>query len=273
VSVRDAHIMLTNDNESLLATDRPGVVGVIKPTEGDYVEKGDLLVELRSEEAQAQLAVARQEAATDVNERFARAQLRVSQAELDKALSANRKYPNAVSQVELDRLEFTRDRADLQIEQAIQERQVATLRVAEAQARVDASEIRAPFSGYVTEVHKSVGEAVRQGDPLIQLRSTDRVKIEGEVSVAQSWRLKRGLTVEVQSVQPDSGYDSQWYRGTLKFVDVAVNPVDGMVRVWAEVENPNNELRAGMLARMRIVLPEGAPPAPPDGPPPGKPTI
>jgi RND family efflux transporter MFP subunit len=273
VPVFDAQILLTKGHESLLATDRPGVIGLVKPTEGDHVEKGDLLVELRAEEAKAQLAVARQEASTDVNERFARAQLDVSQAELDKALSANRKYPNAVSQVELDRLEFTRDRADLQIEQAIQEREVATLRVGEALARVDASEIRAPFSGYVTRVLKNVGEAVRQGDPLIQLRNTSRVKVEGYVSVAQAQRLKRGLPVEVHLDSPEALYEPKPHKGTLHFVDVAVDPVNGRVRVWAEVENPDNELRAGLTARMYIELPEGTPPAPADQPPPGKPTI
>jgi RND family efflux transporter MFP subunit len=271
VPVYDAQISLLR--ESLLATDRPGVIATVVPTEGDYVEEGDLLVSLRAEEAQALLDVAKQEASTNVNKRFAEAQLRVSQAELDKALIANRKYPDAVSQVELDRLEFTRDRADLQIEQAIHEEDVADLRVNEAQARVDASEIRAPFSGVVTRVLKQVGEAVRQGDPLIQIRNTERVKVEGFVSVAQSRRLKRGLPVEVHLDSPEALYEPEPHSGSLHFIDVAVDPVNEKIRVWAEVENPNNDLPAGLRARMHIELPVGAPPAPADEPPPGKPTI
>jgi RND family efflux transporter MFP subunit len=270
VRVHEPRILLRR--ESLLATDRPGVIATVVPTEGDYVEEGDLLVSLRAEEAQALLEVAKQEASTNVNKRFAEAQLRVSQAELDKALIANRKYPDAVSQVELDRLEFTRDRAELQIEQAIHEEELADLRVHEAQARVEASEIRAPFSGFVTEVEKSVGEAVRQGDPLLRICRTDVVKVEGYVSVAQAGRLKRGMPVEV-FLDSAEVYEPDPHRGTLHSVDVKVDPVNQLVRVWAEVPNPNNVLRAGLFARMYIELPEGAPPAPADEPPPGKPTI
>jgi hypothetical protein len=39
------------------------------------------------------------------------------------------------------------------------------------------------------------------------------------------------------------------------FVDVSAQPVTGQVRVWAEVVNRDNILRAGLNARMAIYPP------------------
>jgi hypothetical protein len=49
------------------------------------------------------------------------------------------------------------------------------------------------------------------------------------------------------------------FYGKIVFVDVSAQPVTGQVRVWAEVENRDNILRAGLNARMAI-NPQGARP-------------
>ena len=46
----------------------------------------------------------------------------------------------------------------------------------EAQAQLDTFSIRAPFAGVVTRVHRGKGEAVRQGDQVLELVSTQRVR-------------------------------------------------------------------------------------------------
>jgi hypothetical protein len=44
--------------------------------------------------------------------------------------------------------------------------------------------------------------------------------------------------------------------GTLMFVDRRVNTADNKVRIWAEVRNPPDWLRAGLQAEMEIVVAE-----------------
>ncbi|WP_166829241.1 efflux RND transporter periplasmic adaptor subunit [Thalassoroseus pseudoceratinae] len=256
IRIEEAWIRLQTKFEASLAADQPGVLAVVVPEEGQLVEKGELLVELRAEILKAALAVAQEEASSDVNLRFAQAQLKVSQAELDKAEDANRRVIGTVPLVELDRLRFTRDRAMLQIEQAEHEQVLNNLRVKEAKARVEALQIRAPFTGVVTEVTKSVGEAVAQGDPILQLVNTKAVQVGGTVSLAESRRIKPGYEVLVRLQSNQSDEEAEWHKGELKFVDEKAGNIRGRVRVWAEVPNPDKDLLPGLMGTMKITIPE-----------------
>jgi multidrug efflux pump subunit AcrA (membrane-fusion protein) len=103
-------------------------------------------------------------------------------------------------------------------------------------------------------VFKSKGEAVRQGDPIIELSSTKRVRVEGYVNVKDIWNVKRGNRVMVKLDVEDMELEveKEVFYGKIVFVDVSAQPVTGQVRVWAEVENRDNILRAGLNARMAI---------------------
>ncbi len=256
VRIDEAWIRLETKSEASLAADQPGVLAVVAPEEGKSVKKGDLLVELRAEILKAALAIAQKEADTDVNLRFAEAQLKVSQAELDKAEDANRRVIGTVPLVELDRLRFTRDRAMLQIEQAQHEQELNRLRVKEAEARLEALQIRAPFDGIITEVKKSVGEAVAQGDPILQLVNTETVQVGGTISTDDAKRVKPGHKVRVRLQSENSDKDAKWYDGELKFVDVQAGSIRGRVRVWAEVKNTDKDLLPGLMGVMVINIPE-----------------
>lgn len=252
IAVPDCRILLIN--HVTLASDRNGVVSAQLPLEGDSVTAGSTIVELKDDVPKAALAVATKKSANDIEVRYAKKAAELAEAEFDRAERANRRLPGTVPEIEAKRLKLAFDKAVLQIEQAENELQVHRLERDQAAAELATYRIEAPFDGVVTRVTRSRGEAVRQGDPILELASTRKVKVEGEVELNQVWRLKPGLPVTIQLDIPDLPADiaRQTFPGKLVFVDVTAQPVSGRVRVWAEVENEENVLRAGLPARMTI---------------------
>ena len=69
-----------------------------------------------------------------------------------------------------------------------------------ALAQLKTYRLRAPFDGIVTRRFKQKGEAIRQGDPVIELIDISRMKVEGRIPLAQAIRLRPGQNVRVQLI-------------------------------------------------------------------------
>lgn len=245
-----------------LASDRPGIVDFVTPREGDEVESGSKVAALRAEVARAALAVAQKKAENDIEVRFSTKASELADVEHQKALDTNRNVGKTIPDIEVRRLKLAAEKGVLQIEQADHDHTLAGLALDQARAELDAHEVFAPFGGVVTKVHKLKGEAVRQGDPILDLVSTDRVRIEGDIELSQVWQIRRGdpVTVRLDVPEFDLNEERMSFSGRIVFIDVLVNPVNGLVRIWAECENKDNVLREGMTTHMTIVPHSAAPP-------------
>jgi RND family efflux transporter MFP subunit len=246
-------------HEVILSAERPGILGSLDVVEGDQVAEGRLLAKIKDEVPLATLAIAAKEAESDVDIRFSEKAYDVARVEWEKAEEANRRQKNTVPEVEVRRAKLAADKAQLEIEKARHMHEVNGLKQQEAEVQVKTCRIEAPFDGFVTKVYLSRGAPVRQGDPVVELLDISRVKIEGFVPLAQAIQLKPGLPVQMAvSVKLEGVERNQLgeVSGTLMFVDRRVNTADNKVRIWAEVRNPPDWLRAGLQAEMEIVVAE-----------------
>ena len=168
----------------------------------------------------------------------------------------NRRVPNTISKLDIKRLELNAKKSDLQIEQAELEFEMNKLQLAEIDAQLEETKILAPFDGIVTKKFRATGEVVRHGDEVLEVVSTKRVKVEGHVNIEDSWKFSVGTPVEVQleihgvrlPIEDDT------FHGKITYIDVEVEPIHGKtIRVWAEVENLENILKAGYMATMKIL--------------------
>lgn len=246
----------------VLAADRPGLIANDLPREGDTVTANDEIVSLKDELARAafEVAVARAEnrATIDAAER----EFDVSVTELELAEEANSRVADAVPGVEVERLRFTRDLNAFRITNSKSEYRITGLERDQRRAELDTYGIDTPIGGTVVKVHKTRGEAVQQGEPILEIADTSVMKVEGYVTVAEALRLKRGDEVTVQPVVPGLNLPAEEITttGKLIYVDVKVsNPVKPLVRVWAEVENPRGLLFDGQQATMSITPSPAAP--------------
>jgi len=256
IIAQDARILIKD--EAILASERAGIIEFVLPEEGDAVEANQELARLKDGVARATLAKEEERARNDVQIRFARKSSEVADKELEISTTANARVQGAVPQVEIQKLELASQKGKLQIEQAAFEQKIAELTVTENLEALKTHQVIAPFAGTVSKVHRKPGEAVRQGDPILEILSTSRVKVEGFVSAAESYRISPGDPVEAElklsltEVREAAGT----FPGIVKFVEPRVD-VGGRVKVTAEVQNPRGILKAGLEARMRII-PGGA---------------
>jgi RND family efflux transporter MFP subunit len=267
VELQRCHIKLID--HATLASDRNGILAFVDPDEMDEVREGQIVARLKDEIAAAALATAEKQATNDIEVRYAVKAAELAHVEHEKAVQANERRSGlqVVPDIEVRRLKLAAERSDLQIEQAEHQLELNRLARDEARTNLDAHRVEAPFDGIVTRVYKKKGEAVRQGDPILELVNTDRVRVEGQAEIVDAWDIKPGDRVEVRleelparpnrrpevqqlfSARPEV---QQVFEGRIVFVDVTAESTSGRVRVWAEVANRDNILVAGLTARMTI---------------------
>jgi len=279
VTLASCHIL--HLHPAILASDRPGVLTSVKFEEGDVVRKDETIGQLHDDVVKANLAIAKLQAENNIEVRYAIEAAKVAEKLLDAALKANSNYNvTAVPETEVDRLRLDHERAKLQIEKAKKDMDVFQLQLDKEKAELETYRVKAPFSGIVTNRYKSAGEAVQQGEPLVELVNTDYVKVQGFVNLDDLARIKAGSPVKVQldlsndlleadlqslGIEQDQPPIKQLltkgdvpedklrnFDGILVFVDLSVTGTDGKIRVWAKVKNEDNVLRAGLRARMTI---------------------
>ena len=239
-----------------LASARAGVAVFVEAREGDRVRARQVVARLDSTVAEASLAIARQKASSTIERRMALNMIELSRAEYDKAIQANQKLEGGgvFADIEVRRLKLSLDKSTLQYEQADNELLIQSLSAKQIEAELKTYSVEAPFDGIVTRVHRSKGEAVSLGDPLVEVVNLNRVRVEGYVGIVDGLRIKQGAPVTVKLDLPDVDLleERLEFPGKLVFVDVGVEPVTGQIRVWAEVLNPEGILRSGLPARMKI---------------------
>ena len=238
----------------ILASDRPGLIDHVEPNEGDEVAKDQAIVFLKDEVLQAIYKGAKHKATNDVNKRYAVKSAEVAKAILDRMLQANQAVKSAVTGIELDRAKMDWEKSMLQGEQAEHDQETAKFEMEKAAAELKTCRIEAPWDGRVRKVLKHKGESVTQGTPILELVSTQVVKVEGYLPIEDLWSVKVGDSVEVRVDIPDRDLEieKEVFVGKITYKDVSVSPVTHGCRVTAEVDNRDEKLIEGLYAKMTI---------------------
>jgi RND family efflux transporter MFP subunit len=252
-----------------ISANEAGLLNEISVKEGETVEVGDTLAvidgreaELLCQRAETEVEEARSLAENDIKVRFAKLSAAVADAELKRAKESHEKFPKSVSQTELDRLKLLADKSVLEVEQAQADLQQArrSLRVKEHDLERTRLALRrrtivAPFPGMVVQWKKQRGEWVEPGTPVMRLIRINRLRAEAFVA-SQSLPAKlidRPVILIVQTPAANGEpATTKKHEGKLVFVSPEVDPVNGQVRIWAEIDNSDLSLRPGQSAALVI---------------------
>lgn len=241
-----------------------GVIAAVCVREGEMVERGELLAQIDDTEAQLQekrarieLENARAQAENRIQVRFAKKAHEVAQAELRRATDSLQRYPKSISDTEIDRLRLAAEKAALAVEQS--EFDLATaqyscqLRQAELQLathHVQRRKITAPLAGMLVEVKRRQGEWVEPSETVFRILRLDQLRAEGYLHADEIREELVGRAVLFRTNLP--GEREADFSGRLVFVSPEISPVNGQVRVWAEIENLALLLRPGLRGVMLI---------------------
>lgn len=182
--------------------------------EGQWVRRGQVLVEMDGAQDRADLAAA-EAALAESRSAYVRSRDLYAQ--------------QALSQSQLEQIEAT-----LKGNEA---------RVLSAEARVADTVIRAPFDGRVGLRRVSQGALVNPGTVITTLDDTRTMKLDFDVPETFLAILKPGLAVAAKS----AAYPGQAFEGRVESVDSRVDPVTRSIRVRARLPNPDGLLRPGMF--------------------------
>jgi len=209
-------------NESVvLRPEIAGRIAAIHLREGMPAAKGAVLVAL--------------DAATQAAE--------LRQAEANLALS----QANFKRTEDLYQKKFVAERAR---DEAAANLKVLEAAVALAQAKLQKTQIRAPFAGIVGIRNVSVGDYVKEGQELINIEDIGSLKVDFRLPESYLSRLQKGQAVELSS----DALPGQTFKGVLDAIDPLLDASGRAISLRARLANPDLKLRPGMFVRVRLAF-------------------
>lgn len=241
-----------------------GVLAELTAREGTLVAAGDVLAKIEDTEpaltfkrAGIEWDIARRQAESELRVRLARKGAEVADVELKRARESVEKYKKSVSETEMDRLRLAAEKAALDVDQSLHDQEIAglTMQLKEAErdlasAAVERRRIVSPIPGMVVQVHRHRGEWVEPGQTLVRVLRIDRMRVEGLVQAKKFTGDLVGRRAVLSVDLP--GSPGAEFEGAIVFVSPEINPVNGQVRVWAEVVNQDNRLRPGLQGTLTV---------------------
>jgi RND family efflux transporter MFP subunit len=249
--------------KSNVAALRDGVIDKMELQNGMPVAKGKPIGYLHDE--LARLNVAKAQVAVDSVGPKAKAQ---AQKDLAAAVVAINERLNSRIKGSVSYEEQEKARAELKVAHAmfIEAEEKIKLDKAElnlAKQALEEHRIVAPFDGIVIERLKNPGESVRQNDAVVRLGNLGKLRAFAHVPLEHAYRVKEGQLVDFQprlagERQNPLPIEQKRFRGKISFVDPEIQPVaETAVRVYAEFENKDFELRPGLNGVLTIYLNSG----------------
>jgi membrane fusion protein (multidrug efflux system) len=221
-------------NESVnVSTKISNIVTAVRFRDGERVNRGQVLVQLDNAQARAEVAAA-EAALTESESLYNR-----SRELLDT---------QALSKSSFDQLEAT-----LKANRA---------RLGAAQARLEDTVVRAPFSGRVGLRRVSVGTLISPGDVITTLDDTSVIKLDFSVPENFLASLREGLSIRATA----PAFPGRSFAGSVASIDSRVDMNTRSVIVRALLANEDGALKPGMFLnvtlandeREALVIPEEA---------------
>jgi membrane fusion protein, multidrug efflux system len=198
-----------------------GRVAEIRFNEGQAVARGALLVKLDQAELAAVVA-------------SSRAQLKLEEQKLDRADDLRQKGFISAQGLDDQKTALARAKAKL----------------AEDEARLAKTEMRASFPGVAGLRQVSEGQYVAAGTDIARLEKIDQLKLDFRVPESYVGRLKAGQQVTVLV----DAYQGKGFAGSVYAIEPGVDDQTRTILLRARVANSDLRLRPGMFARVQVQL-------------------
>lgn len=242
-----------------LASKVMGYVREIKVNPGDRVAAGQLLVAIDARDLEAGLLQAQaveQEAVSGVAEAdngiaAAKAQLALAEVTFNRMNGLFQQ--KSISNQEFDEAQARFRTAEASYQMAVSKRKQVDAKIAQAKQAVATasvvrsySEIRAPFSGVVTEKKAESGQMATPGAPLVTIEQSGGYRVEAPVeeSLLGAVRLGQGISVVLGSVDEP-------VMAKITEIVPAIDPASRSFVIKATLPR-SSVLRSGSFVRVRI---------------------
>lgn len=213
---------LRSVNGTQLSTDLAGIVSKIEFESGSKVKKGDLLLELDTQQETAQLQAE---------------QAKLEFARIDLGRKKDLIQKKAISTSDLDTAETSL-------------RQMEAM-VKSAEAVIGRKRIVAPFDGVIGIRQVSPGQYLNPGAMIAALQSVDPIYVEFALPQQHLGTLEIGkkLRVHANGIEAD-------FEGTITAIDSRVDESTRNITLQGTIANTEGKLRPGMFVNVDVLLPQ-----------------
>lgn len=235
---------LVADRHSDLAANASGRVLATQVERGQQVAAGDVVAVLDARVAKYSAKAAAAQS------KVAKAQLELAALECDRA-------DRLLASGTISQTEYDRTKSQCATTQSSLSAAASTAALASVQA--GDSVIKAPFGGIVGERFIDVGEYVQPSTRVISLYSVDPIRVSIGIPEADLERVQAGQNVTFTV----TGLGDRTFTATIKYLGAALRESTRDLVVEAVAANPDNVLRPGMFATVRLTTSEVAVPTVP----------
>lgn len=214
---------LQSNHAVMLRPEVAGRITRINFTDGQRVNKGQLLLAFDSSVARAELQQ------VDAELRIARANLKRNTELAEQRFIAERVRDESAAAVQV-----------LEAQRAL------------AEARLDKLEIHAPFSGVMGIANVSLGDYVKDGVDIAHLQDISQVKVDFRIPERFIGQVQKGQMLELAV----DAYPQETFRARVDAIDPQVESSGRSVLLRGRIANSDYRLKPGMFARVRLVLSE-----------------
>lgn len=219
-------------NSATLSTRMMGFVNTIPIKIGDKVKKGQLLLSVNNADLSAKLA--------QVNASITEAQAAYNNAEKDYKRFKNLFNDHSASQKELDDMTAHYNMAKARLEAVNQMKN-------EVQAQFSYANIRAPFSGVVSNKFINEGDMANPGMPLLEVETPGEFQVMAMVPESEISQIKTNTEVNVQIKALHTSV-----KGKVTEVSPSAKHTGGQYLVKVVLDKSDAKLLSGMFATVQF---------------------
>lgn len=214
---------LRSDESVTLRPEVDGRLARLHFREGEAVKAGDLLVSL--------------------DDAIARAELDQARANLDLA---EKSYQRA-------QMLYKRGASNAQAQdEALSQQQAARASLALAQARLDKTQLRAPYDGVLGLRQVSPGDYLSAGQDIVNLEVLDPLKVDFRIPQKAVAQVQLGQTVEISV----DAYPGERFLGRIAALNPRLDEVGRSQAIRAEIANADRRLKPGQFVKVSVILAE-----------------
>ncbi len=244
--------MTAPNQEATLAAVQPGRIGAVLVAEGQPVSQGDLVFILEDGVQRAQTEIARATAESTLDIDLAAALWERARLELERLEALNKKH--SVSIKELNDARSDEKTTRIEHELAKFEHHQAVLAHRREEETLKEYSARAPFTGYVSEQLKYVGETVEESEGVVTLVQLDPLKVLVDCPIDLAPHIRTGDQVLVRTA--DLHQSQRW--GTVTLASRVADGASQTFKVKINVPNEGAEWLSGL--KVNVDLPGRRPP-------------
>lgn len=212
---------LASDEAVIIRSEIAGRVDQIGFIEGQPINKGDLVITIDDSIYRAEF-------------NQADARLNLSKANYDRAVDLENRGAGTQRSLDEASSKLQEDRANLDL----------------ARARLDRTEIHAPFSGVIGIRKISPGDYLMAGQEIVNIEAINPMKVAFALPEVLLSTVKTGQSVVVQV----DAFPGENFEGEVYAIDPRIEASGRSVTLRAVVPNPDGRLRPGLFARVAIIF-------------------